>query len=70
MSFCNFVHLHTHSHYSLLDGAASVKGIVDAAAAFGMPAVCITDHGNMFSCIELYQAALKKGLKPIFGFEA
>lgn len=70
MSFCNFVHLHTHSHYSLLDGAASVKGIVDAAAAFGMPAVCITDHGNMFSCIELYQTALKKGLKPIFGFEA
>ncbi|MBQ3643599.1 MAG: DNA polymerase III subunit alpha [Candidatus Riflebacteria bacterium] len=68
--YTNFVHLHVHSHYSLLDGAAPVKAIVDAAKRFNMPAVCITDHGNMFAAIELYHEAMKKGLKPIMGFEA
>lgn len=70
MPFSNFVHLHVHSHYSLLDGACSVKSIVDAAKRFNMPAVCITDHGNMYAAIELYHEAMKKGLKPIMGFEA
>jgi len=70
MYHTNFVHLHVHSHYSLLDGAAPVKGIVDAARRFRMPAIAITDHGNMFGAIELYQYALKKGVKPILGFEA
>lgn len=70
MFHTNFVHLHVHSHYSLLDGAAPVKGIVDAARRFRMPAIAITDHGNMFGAIELYQYALKKGVKPILGFEA
>ncbi len=69
-NYANFVHLHVHSHYSLLDGAAPVKAIVDAAKRFKMPAVCITDHGNMFAAIELYHEAMKKGLKPIMGFEA
>ena len=68
--YANFVHLHVHSHYSLLDGAATVKAIVDAAKRFNMPAVCITDHGNMYAAIELYHEAIKKGLKPIMGFEA
>ena len=70
MQYTNFVHLHVHSHYSLLDGACSVKSIVDAAKRFNMPAVCITDHGNMYAAIELYHEAMKKGLKPIMGFEA
>ncbi|KAF1083492.1 MAG: DNA polymerase III alpha subunit [Candidatus Rifleibacterium amylolyticum] len=70
MYHTNFVHLHVHSHYSLLDGAAPVKGIIDAARRFRMPAIAITDHGNMFGAIELYQYALKRGVKPIIGYEA
>ena len=70
MFHTNFVHLHVHSHYSLLDGAASVKGIVDEARKYRMPAIAITDHGNMFGAIELFQYALKRGVKPIMGFEA
>lgn len=70
MFHTNFVHLHVHSHYSLLDGAAPVKAIVDAARRFRMPAIALTDHGNMFGAIELYQYAIKKGVKPIIGFEA
>lgn len=70
MFHTNFVHLHVHSHYSLLDGAAPVKAIVDAARRFRMPAIALTDHGNMFGAVELYQYAIKKGVKPIIGFEA
>ncbi|HOY65433.1 MAG TPA: DNA polymerase III subunit alpha [Candidatus Ozemobacteraceae bacterium] len=70
MYHTNFVHLHVHSHYSILDGAASVKSIIDAARRFRMPAIAITDHGNMFAAIDFYLAALKKGVKPILGFEA
>lgn len=70
MYHSNFVHLHVHSHYSLLDGAASVKGLVDEARRFRMPALAITDHGNMFGALELYQYALSRGVKPIMGFEA
>ncbi|NLM17871.1 MAG: DNA polymerase III subunit alpha [Candidatus Riflebacteria bacterium] len=65
-----FVHLHVHSHYSLLDGAAPVKGIVDLAHKYNMSSVAITDHGNMFNAVEFYQYALKRGVKPIIGFEA
>lgn len=70
MFYTNFVHLHVHSHYSMLDGAATVKSIVDMARRFRMPAVAITDHGNMFGTIEFYQYALSRGIKPIIGFEA
>ncbi len=70
MYHTNFVHLHVHSHYSLLDGAAPVKAIVEAARRFRMPAVAITDHGNMFGTIDFYQTAIKRGVKPIIGFEA
>ena len=65
----SFVHLHVHSHYSLLDGATRIGALVERAKAFDMPAVAITDHGNMFGAIEFYQAAQKVGVKPIIGCE-
>ena len=65
-----FVHLHVHSHYSLLDGATKIGALADRAKAFNMPAVAITDHGNMFGAIEFYTEARKRGVKPIIGLEA
>ncbi len=65
-----FVHLHLHSQYSLLDGANRMKDVVTAAAEAGMPAMALTDHGNMFGAIEFYDAALKANVKPILGIEA
>jgi DNA polymerase III subunit alpha len=65
-----FVHLHNHSHYSLLDGACRIDDLVHAAAADGMPAVALTDHGVMFGAIEFYKKAEKAGIKPILGMEA
>jgi DNA polymerase-3 subunit alpha len=64
-----FVHLHTHSDFSLLDGASKVDQLVEAAAAMGMPALALTDHGNLFGTIQFYTAALKKKLKAIIGCE-
>ncbi|MCP4654747.1 MAG: PHP domain-containing protein, partial [bacterium] len=66
----DFVHLHLHSQYSLLDGANRITDVVAAAAEAGMPALALTDHGNMFGAIEFYDAALKAGIKPILGIEA
>jgi len=65
----DFVHLHNHSDYSILDGAITVSRLVEKTAALGMPAVAITDHGNMFGAIEFYQKARKAGIKPIIGEE-
>ncbi|WP_372367115.1 DNA polymerase III subunit alpha [Candidatus Uabimicrobium sp. HlEnr_7] len=65
-----FVHLHTHTHYSLLDGAIKIPNLVKAAREFGMPAIGITDHGNMFGALEFFQACKKEGIKPIVGYEA
>jgi DNA polymerase-3 subunit alpha len=65
-----FVHLHNHSHYSLLDGACRIDDLVNAAVAEGMPAVALTDHGVMFGAIEFYKKAKKAGIKPIVGMEA
>jgi len=65
-----FVHLHNHSDYSLLDGACKIHSLVDAAAEFDMPAVALTDHGNMFGAIEFYKYAKSKGIKPLVGMEA
>lgn len=65
----DFVHLHVHTEYSLLDGAARIKNLVKAAAAKGMKALAITDHGSMFGVIDFYKAALKAGIKPILGCE-
>src|SRR3990167_5794188 len=66
----SFVHLHTHSHYSLLDGLAKVNDLVGEAKKFGMPALALTDHGNLYGAIEFYKACKKAGIKPIIGVEA
>lgn len=65
----SYVNLHCHSHYSLLDGLGSPKKIVERAKALGMPAIALTDHGNMYGAIEFYQAAKEAGIKPIVGCE-
>ncbi|WP_418792065.1 DNA polymerase III subunit alpha [Phosphitispora sp. TUW77] len=65
----DFVHLHVHTEYSLLDGAARVRGLAAAAAANGMQALAVTDHGAMFGVIEFYKEAHKAGIKPILGCE-
>ncbi len=64
-----FVHLHLHSEYSLLDGACRVKDLVAACKAMEMPAVAVTDHGNLFGAIDFYAAAVDAGVKPIIGCE-
>ncbi len=66
----SFAHLHLHTQYSLLDGANRLDELMDAASAAKMPAVAITDHGNLFGAIEFYNAARKRGVKPIIGIEA
>lgn len=65
----DFVHLHNHTYYSLLDGACSVKDLVKRAKEFEMPAVALTDHGVMFGAYDFYKAAKKEGVKPIIGCE-
>jgi len=64
-----FIHLHNHSDYSLLDGAITVGKLVKKAIDLGMPAIALTDHGNMFGAIEFYQKARKAGITPIVGQE-
>ena len=64
-----FVHLHVHTQYSILDGAASISSIVKRAGEYGMNAVAITDHGNMYGAKEFYDTVTKAGLKPILGCE-
>ncbi len=66
----SFVHLHTHSHYSLLEASCQIVPLVERVAALGMPAVALTDHGNMFGAVEFYFAAKNAGVRPILGFEA
>jgi len=65
----DFVHLHVHSDYSLLDGCCRIDRLMDRAAALGMPAIALTDHGNLFGAIEFYSAAKAKSLKPLLGCE-
>ena len=69
MSRDSFVHLHLHTEYSLLDGSIRMKELMKKAAEFKMPAVAITDHGNLFGAIEFYQEAQRAGVKPIIGCE-
>ena len=64
-----FVHLHLHSGFSLLDGAIDHDVLAKTAAKYGMPAVAVTDHGNLFGAIGFYEAATKAGVKPIIGCE-
>jgi len=70
MHHSDFVHLHNHSDYSLLDGASPIGGMVERAAALAMPALALTDHGSLFGAVEFYQEARKAGIKPIVGIEA
>ena len=70
MHHSDFVHLHNHSDYSLLDGASSITGMVERAAELRMPALALTDHGSLFGAVEFYQQARKAGVKPIVGMEA
>jgi DNA polymerase III subunit alpha len=65
----NFVHLHNHSHYSLLDGAMKPKDMAGRAAELGQPALALTDHGNMFGAVEFYLACKKAKIKPVIGSE-
>jgi len=65
----DFVHLHVHTQYSLLDGAIRIDDLLQRAAEFGMNAVAVTDHGTMFGTVEFYQKAIKAGIKPIVGCE-
>ena len=64
-----FVHLHTHSHYSLLDGLSKIDPLLDRVKELGMDSIAITDHGNLYGAVELYKKAKAKGIKPIIGAE-
>lgn len=70
MSERPFVHLHCHSHYSLLDGAGSINKLIQRAKDHGMNALALTDHGNLHGALEFYQKAKGADLKPIIGYEA
>ncbi|MDP3073422.1 MAG: DNA polymerase III subunit alpha [Opitutaceae bacterium] len=65
----NFVHLHVHSDYSLLDGCCRIDRLMDRATELGMSAMALTDHGNLYGAIEFYQQAKAKGIKPLIGCE-
>ena len=70
MSSDNFVHLHVHTEYSMLDGAARVGDLMAEVVRQGMPAIAMTDHGNVFGAFDFYKSAKKAGVKPIIGIEA
>ncbi len=65
----NFTHLHVHTEYSLLDGCARIKNLIDRAAEMGQKSIAITDHGVMYGVIDFYKYAISKGVKPIIGCE-
>src|SRR5438270_2948759 len=69
MATPRFVHLHLHTDYSLLDGACDITELVSEAARRGMPAVAVTDHGNLFAAEHFYHEAVTRGVKPIIGCE-
>ncbi|HRU04235.1 MAG TPA: DNA polymerase III subunit alpha [Candidatus Brocadiia bacterium] len=66
----SFVHLHVHSHYSLLDGMCRMEDLAETAVKMGMPALALTDHGNLFGALKFYNAMRDAGIKPIVGYEA
>ncbi|MGC1718526.1 MAG: PHP domain-containing protein, partial [Isosphaeraceae bacterium] len=70
MSSQPFVHLHCHSHYSLLDGQSKIPDLIGRVKSLGMPAVALTDHGNLFGAIEFLREAKAAGIVPIVGIEA
>src|SRR5262249_51613954 len=69
-SVADFVHLHNHTTYSLLDGAQRLDEMIDRAAADGQQAIAITDHGNLFGVLEFAREAAKRSVRPIIGIEA
>ena len=64
-----FTHLHTHTEFSLLDGACRIEQLVSRAKSLGMQSLAITDHGNMYGAVDFYKACKKEGIKPIIGCE-
>ncbi|HSL68468.1 MAG TPA: PHP domain-containing protein, partial [Actinomycetota bacterium] len=70
MAARSFVHLHTHTEYSLLDGASRISALFERAREFRMPALAVTDHGSMFGALEFYEAGRAAGVNPILGVEA
>ncbi|MFM7151795.1 MAG: PHP domain-containing protein, partial [Gemmataceae bacterium] len=70
MSDRSFVHLHCHTHFSLLDGASRVPELVQMVKSQGMNACAITDHGNLYGAIEFYRECRDAGINPIIGYEA
>jgi DNA polymerase-3 subunit alpha len=64
-----FVHLHCHTDYSLLDGACEISQLMDLVVEQEMPAVAMTDHGNLFGAVEFYNSAKAKGVHPVIGCE-
>jgi len=69
MKHTDFVHLHIHTQYSLLDGTIRLDDLFKKAQEYKMPAVAITDHGNLFGAVDFYKHAYKYGIKPIIGCE-
>ena len=67
---CDFVHLHNHTHYSLLDAACTPEQLIKEAKKYDQKALALTDHGVMFGCLEFYYKAKKEKIKPLIGFEA
>jgi len=65
-----FVHLHCHSHYSLLDGASPIQKLVSRAKELGMNALALTDHGNLYGALQFYQACRDAQINPVLGYEA
>jgi DNA polymerase III subunit alpha len=65
----DFVHLHVHTEYSLLDGSGKIEKLVERAKELGMSSLAITDHGSMYGCVDFYKAAKEQGIKPILGCE-
>ena len=64
-----FTHLHTHTEFSLLDGACRIRQLVARAKSLGMQSLAITDHGNMYGAVDFYKACKNEGIKPIIGCE-
>ena len=69
MGQAEFVHLHVHSHFSLLDGANKIDALFRRASELKMPAIALTDHGNLFGAVQFHDAGIEAGVKPIIGCE-
>ncbi|HOO89619.1 MAG TPA: PHP domain-containing protein, partial [Syntrophales bacterium] len=69
MQYADFIHLHLHTQYSLLDGAIRLDDLFAKAKEYQMSSIAMTDHGNMFGTVDFYQKAYNSGIKPIIGSE-